>query len=124
MFEKVEAALVAMLPVGKALAWIVGVACSMFLAGVGFMAAAGDFTGTLDDVSELRDSIVPELRREVRLNTSTIRSLQGDLRDSDANQRKILCLVELQTDAQAQNLTPIAFNRRMEACQDEGANQQ
>lgn len=100
--EAIQEALLSVVPTGKALAWIVVTAASMFMAGIGWMSRASEYAELPDDFMELR--------LDVDANTTSISSLRVRLDSLNAGQAQMICLITL--TATNPRMTPFEVRQR------------
>lgn len=89
-------------PTGKALLWVGGSVVTSFLAGIGWMSRASEFSDTIDQVPIIQNSVD---NYGVRLNAVEYR-----LDHADQDRERILCLVTL--TATGEQVTPLQVAER------------
>ncbi len=93
---------VAAVPQGKALFWIIVGAITVFGAGVGWSAGQGEIWDTVE--------LVPAIRDSVRVNTSRIGMLEDSVNFGSRQRERILCLSEI--TAAGEIVPAFELNRR------------
>lgn len=101
-FEQATAAIVGLLPGGKALAFLIAGAASVFMAGVGVTLNVSEF-------SDLPETVVA-MEATVSRNEANIRVLRVRADSATADRKKILCLVAL--TATGEEVSPLEVTLR------------
>lgn len=118
--EKFSAMALAIVPQGKAIAWLAGAAVVVFLAGYGSALRFSQYRelpaalARIDSAHAARlDALradVARVRTMADANTSSIGTTRQELQAAARSNQRILCLVEIAVEGE--RLTPFEYNRR------------